>query len=598
MSISAAPPRLHVAKSRAKLASGEEVQYAYVRYSVWDEKKNRFQPKPLASLGRVDQLDGERLGSLEGFLKEWLRKDSALPFEALQERFKAAESALQIVCSRDFGLRWLVEQAWAELGYKEAVAELAKHTGHEFRVDVAVFAMVLLQLLAPQSKRGMAQWQGTNVFFPEGEGLTHRQLYEAMDVLAEGYPAAEQRLALRLGELGVETTQFSHDTTTISCAVRYDDEERKQIEEQRRGSGRAKRWATVNDPPLRMRGHSKNKRKDLPQVVLEVVANNDGLIVHHGTRAGNRRDSTLTADAARRLSELGFREVAWAGDSGMNSVAGREALREADFELVLGEGVARTKVVRDVLKRAGRYRPHPDKPQLSYKCVVAEASEERGRERLYIVRRNATEEAHALRRIERHVEKVEAVLKGDNADKKEALLHNRTLSRYVRADGRFKKGKRPAGRVLLDRKAVTRARKQAGRSVIACDDTSADPVTTDGIHRALYDVERIFRRLKSTLEVGPIRHRRADRITAHCMVAVMANNLGRWIELKAGQTLESLQRLFANLRVQKVRVGDAVYWQCVHLEIEQEQAVRRMGYTLPPSRFTVEVDPLHQTGLA
>jgi len=111
-----ASPRLHVARSRARLKSGEEVQYAYLRYSVWDEKKGRWQPKQLAGVGRVDQIDEGRLDTLEGFLKEWLRKDSSLPVEALQERFKAAEPAFKILCSRDFGLRWVIEQAWEELG--------------------------------------------------------------------------------------------------------------------------------------------------------------------------------------------------------------------------------------------------------------------------------------------------------------------------------------------------------------------------------------------------------------------------------------------------------------------------------------------------
>lgn len=596
-----ATPRLHVARSRARLKSGEEVQYAYLRYSVWDETKGRYQPKQLASLGRTSQIDDERLGSLESFLKEWLKKDSDLPFEALQERFKAAEPAFRILCSRDFGLRWVVEQAWEELGYKEALAELAEETAHEFRADIAIFAMVLVQLVSPRSKRGAARWKGAHVFFPEGEALEYRHLYAAMDVLVEGYERVERHLKARLDELGRGTSQLSHDTTTLSFAIRYDDEERAAIEAERQAKGGAKRAATVNSPPLRMRGHSKSKRRDLPQVVLEAVMDDNGLIVHHATHPGNTTDSSLTPDTVDRLRELGYRDVLWAGDSGTNSVRNRQALRAADFTLLLGEGTARTKVVRDVLRRPGRYRPHPDRPELSYKCVVAEATDEgtRGSEtgpcRLYIVRRNKSEEAHALRRIEKHVEKVEAILANGTAREREALLHHPTYRKYVRGDGRFKKGKRPAGRVLLDRKKISSLRRQAGKSVIACDDCTTDPIEADDSYRALYEIERIFRRLKSTLKLGPIRHRRADRICAHVMIGVMAHNLGRWLELKAGKTLEHLQCLFDNLRVQQVEVGDCVYWQCVELEAEQKQAIRNMGYTLPPTRFTVEVAPLHQT---
>ena len=535
MAVKAKSPMVHVARSRATLKSGEKVQYAYVRYSVHDPKKGRLQPKQLAGLGRVDQLDEQRLGTLEGFLKEWLRKDSSLPFEALEERFRAAQPELRILCSRSFGLRWLIEQAWDELGYREALAELAEGREHAVSVDVTIFGMVLAQLVCPQSKLSMSRWGGAEFFFPEGEGLGSRQLYEAMDVLAEGYDCVEAALSERLRQLGVKTRRLLHDTTSVSFSVRYDDKERAKISKERRERGEAKTIAVVNDPPFRLRGHSKAKRPDLPQVVLNVVANEHGLVVHHSTHAGNTSDRSVTREAVERLGALGYREVQWAGDSGTNSVPNREILRAADFDFVMGEGVARTKVSREVLTAKGRYRAHPERPELSYKCVIAEASDERkgkkspGRERLYVVRRNKKEEAHAKHRIEAHLKKLEDVLATGSAKAKEALLHHRTYKRYVKPDGRFKSDARPEGAVVLDREHLAVLRLRAGKSVIGCDRLDASPVPLDDLYRNLFDVERIFRQLKSTIEIGPIRHRRADRILAHCMLAVMARNLAAWL---------------------------------------------------------------------
>ena len=52
---------------------------------------------------------------------------------------------------------------------------------------------------------------------------------------------------------------------------------------------------------------------------------------------------------------------------------------------------------------------------------------------------------------------------------------------------------------------------------------------------------------------------------------------------------------FEDIPIEEVKVGDHVYWQCVELEPAQRKAIRAMGYTLPPRRFTVEVvPPLHQ----
>jgi len=76
-----AMPTIYVVKTPAE---GKGVQFAYLRYDEWDEQKGRMQPKPLASLGRAEKLDAVRLGSLGDFIREWVKKDSALPFDALR----------------------------------------------------------------------------------------------------------------------------------------------------------------------------------------------------------------------------------------------------------------------------------------------------------------------------------------------------------------------------------------------------------------------------------------------------------------------------------------------------------------------------------
>lgn len=588
------PGTIHLVKSPAKLANGRTCHYAYLRYQVWDPKKGRHQPKPLASLGRTDTLDEDRVDDLVGFLKRWLQKDSALPFEALRERFKEAAPSFKILCSRDFGLRWLIEQAWAELGYKEAVEELCRGRKHEFRVDVAIFAMVLTQLVAPQSKRGMSEWPGVDLFFPEGAGLTSHRLYKAMDVLGSGYRAVEKKLSEKLREKGVETVRLVHDTTSQAFQVRYDDRERAVLEDERIDNGEGVRASVVNCPPLRLRGHSKAKRPDLPQVVLNgVIGEGHNLILHHSTLPGNTTDVTTTAATAVRLAELGYQEVEWAGDSGMNSAANRDVLRAERFDFVLGEGVTRTKVAREALKAQAKTIKHPKKPYLSYKSVVLKAGEDKDgegepRERLYVVRTNAKERRDALRRIDRHVARVDEILAKKDERRSEKLLGHPTFKKYVCRDGRKKDKKgRPAGKVRLDRVRLKELRKRAGRSVIGTDVTDRDPIDVDTVYRSLFEVERAFRRLKSTVKMGPVRHRRADRIRAHFMIAVMAYNLGRWLQHKSGRTLESLQRSFRNLRVQRVRVGKAEYWETVELTDDQETILDALGYDRPPKRFTV-----------
>lgn len=585
---------LYLTRSKSRGANGKVYEYAYLRYDVKDGKKGRWQPVTVASLGRYDDLEEWRARSLVDFLREWVRKDSSLPFDALKRRFEMAEPVMRILCSRDFGFRFLFEQAWRELGYGKALAEVLADSAKAHRIEIAIFAMVLVQLLAPQSKRGMREWADIEVFFPEAKAIELGDMYEALDVLAANYDLVEKRLAEALRERGAVPVEFAQDTTTIVCHVRYDDAERAEIEKQRQDGGKAVRKAVVNDPPLRMRGHSKEKRADLPQVKVNAVLGNTGLIVHHETVAGNQSDATLVEPAVKARQNLGYAQVSWTSDAAFNSVRNREVLRAADFEFVSAEGKTRSRVVKEVLSRAGRYAPHPDKPEVSFKCVVAEAIEEREKgkldpQRLYVVRRNAEEERYALQTLERHLAKIEAVL-ANGGEQAEKLLHHRTYKRYVRRDARKKDAKgRPAGPVILDRAAIEWARHTAGKSVIATDALDVAPLVADDLYRMIYDLERVFRELKSTLKVGPVRHRRADRIRGHVMVAVMAHNLGAWLASRTGRSIEAIRRLLANLRVQEVELGGARFWQRTELEPEQEELFTKLGYDPPPERFTVEM---------
>jgi len=567
--------------------NGRVYEYAYIRYETWDPAKRRGRPRNLIALGRCEGLEEGRIETLASFLREWVRKDSPLPFEALRERFEGLTPTFKILCSRDFGLRMLIEQAWTHLGYKDAVAEIAADHAKADAMERAIFAMVLVQLVTPQSKRGIARWSGAEVFFPEGAGIKLGDLYDAMDVLFAGYETVELRFAERLRELGEAPVEFAQDTTTVSCRVRYDDVERAAVEAARQKRGEARRAAVVNEPPLRLRGKAKNKRNDLPQIVVEAIMGDNRMIVHHATHAGNASDKKLVKPTLKAMQRLGYKKVQWAADAGFNSAANRGHLRAASFEFVLSEGVTRTKVVQEALRRPGRYSPHPSRPEISFKCVVAKPKEEACPERLYIVRRNTLEERFRLHTIDRHCEKVQAIL-ARGGTKAEDLLHHSTFKKYVRRSARRRDLKgRPAGRVILDRKAISKMRQLAGKSVIAVDDPDTHPLVSDDLYRLTGQLELVFRELKSTLDLGPVHHRRADRIEAHVMLGVMAQNIATWLRQHCGETLEGLRATFANLRVQEVETRGGTYWERTELEPRQRAVVEKLGLEVPPKRFTV-----------
>ncbi len=211
--------------------------------------------------------------------------------------------------------------------------------------------MVATQLSAPQSKLRLSRAKNVELFFPEAAALTVERLYKAMDVLEKGYPAVEQKLVDRLGAVGLRSKLLSHDATTQGFRIRYDDVERAKIEQERLDRGEGEPVATVNDPPLRMRGRSKIKRSDRPQVAIEAVLGEHKLIVHHATHAGNTTDQTLTPKTLEAVKGLGYKDVTWTAGTGMNrrpavAIKTRDALRAARFDFVMGEGMSRTNAVK------------------------------------------------------------------------------------------------------------------------------------------------------------------------------------------------------------------------------------------------------------
>jgi len=81
-------------------------------------------------------------------------------------------------------------------------------------------------------------------------------------------------------------------------------------------------------------------------------------------------------------------------------------------------------------------------------------------------------------------------------------------------------------------------------------DLSADEVVAQ--YKALADIERSFKVLKSEIEVGPVHHRLPDRIRAHALICFIALILQRLIRTrlraKPVQNVISPERALAILR--------------------------------------------------
>ena len=116
----------------------------------------------------------------------------------------------------------------------------------------------------------------------------------------------------------------------------------------------------------------------------------------------------------------------------------------------------------------------------------------------------------------------------------------------------------------LDEQAVARAEPFDGKLTLLTNAPDLTPAETVIRYKALTDIERGFRVLKSDIEIAPVHHRLPDRIRAHALICFLALMLYRVMRmrLKAGEHSAS-PRTTLNLlsRIQKhtAHIGDHTF---------------------------------------
>jgi transposase len=175
------------------------------------------------------------------------------------------------------------------------------------------------------------------------------------------------------------------------------------------------------------RGHSRDHKPHLPQMVLCVVVNAQGWPVAWEVYPGNTADVVAMEKMVNRLRKrLAIRNVVVVADRGMISKQTIKLLTEdpnAPFQYVLGCRMRRQKEVNEeVLARAGRYRVVEE--NLEVKQVLVQ-------DRRYIVCRNPIEARKDQSSREALLGKLERIIAEQGP---KSLVGNRVYARFLKMD--------------------------------------------------------------------------------------------------------------------------------------------------------------------
>jgi len=534
-----------------KNKDGSVVRYIQLAHNYYDKESKQTRAKVLHNFGREENVDREGLARLTTSIARYLG-----PEETLKMQANVGDVApLRFISSRSFGGAWVLNELWGQLRLDRLFGGLCKK--RQFRTDVerAVFAMVANRALAPSSKLAIEDWATKDAYLPGVEDVQSQWLYRAMDFLLEARDEIEHQVfsqTANLLNLHVDLLYF--DTTSTY----FETED-------------------VAPDDIRCRGHSKDHRPDLPQVVIGLAVTREGIPVRIWVWKGNTMDMSVIPQVKRDLAGWQLGRVITVVDRGFCSEENLVELQRAGGHYIAGERLRSGKPgVEAAISRAGRFQSVRD--DLEVKEITVGNGEKRQR---YILVRNPKEAERDRAKREEHLVRVQDALK-KIGDLKEGthtkaccqLISHPTLGRYVKTDKR--------GQPRIDRAKVKQEERLDGKYLLRTSDDTLSPEDIALGYKQLNEVEEAFRSLKTELDLRPVYHRLEDRITAHVILCWLALLLVRILSSRTGLTWAKIRKELETIHVGLFRSKNGEVMQRTELTREQERLFSLLEVPKPP----------------
>jgi len=498
-------------------------QYQYLQIVENRKIKGQVVQRVLVTLGRMDQLrEKDRIETLIQSLSRFSDKVLLI----LSARSEVSIAARKIGPALIFG------RLWEELGIQKVLQDLLLQRKFEFDVERAVFLTVLHRLFISGSDRWCDKWRRDYVI-EGGEELSLHHLYRAMAFLGEevedqsgatpfvprcNKDLIEERMFFEQRDLFTGLDLVFFDTTSIYFE----------------GEG---------GETLGQKGHSKDHRPDLNQMVVGAVIDNHGKPICCEMWPGNTADvNTLIPETDRIRARFRIGPFCIVADRGMISAETLRELGQREIPYILGTRMRKVnEIKRDVLSRPGRYQEvHPegksskDPDPLKVKEVFLNGKR-------YIVCFNPKQARKDAQDRQAIIDSLNEKLKTNP----KGLIGNKGYRKYLKID---------RNTVSLDQAKIEYESRFDGKWVLITNPhLSADEVAMK--YKELWQVEQVFRDVKSVFENRPVYHQRDENIRGHVfcsfLALVLRKELDRrlkeaghhfeWADIK--QDLKSLQQV-------------------------------------------------------
>ena len=481
-------------------------KYEYLQIVENRREEGKTVQRVIATVGRMDQL--AQKGDVESLIRS-LSRFSHKALIVLSEKSNVVASAKKV------GPAIIFERLWKEVGLDSILKNLLIERKFGFSGERAVFLTVLHRLFASGSDRSCDRWH-RDYAIDDVDNLSLHQLYRTMAYLGEEIEDQNGFSPRCMKDIIEEDLFCLRRDLFSSLDVVFFDTTSLYFE----GEG---------GETIGQRGNSKDHRPDLPQMIAGVVLDSKGNPICCEMWPGNTADvKSLIPVVERMKMRFAIGRFCIVSDRGMISQETMAYLEKEHIPYILGARMRQIKEVKEgVLSRAGRYREvYPegvsskDPSPLKVKEVIVD-------DRRYIVclnERQARRDAADRKAI---IDSLREKLK--NTPK--SLVGNKGYRKYLAMDKDC---------VAINEKKIAEEARFDGKWVLRTNtELTAEQVALK--YKELWQVEQVFRDMKSILDTRPIFHQKDATIRGHVfcsfLALVLIKELYRRLE-KAGYDFE------------------------------------------------------------
>ena len=532
--------------------------YLLIVDNEWVDGK--VKQRVLLRLGRLDQLlAGGQLDSLIQSLGRFSEKLSVLGTHVRGDSVATRSARI--------GPALIFQRLWQACSIDRVLTALLEGRRFEFFVERAIFLTVLHRLFAPGSDRAAEKWKDNYAIDGVG-GLDLHHLYRAMAWLGEILPEDQQDgatpFAPRTNKDLIEEALFARRRDLFSdLDIVFFDTTAIYFQ----GDG---------GETIGQRGHSKDHRPDLKQMVVGMVVDHHGNPICSELWPGNTADVKSLIPIVERLkSRFGIGSVCIVADRGMISAETLAEVERRKWQYILGVRMRSSKEAKAVVARAGRYaqvHPQSDDPNDPSPLKVKEVWV--AEERRYVVCLNedqATKDRHDRAAVVASLR--DALGQGDKS-----LVGNKGYRKYLRAGGK---------QFAVDEDKINEEARYDGKWVLTTNtDLPAQEVALK--YKQLWMVEEVFRSMKSLLDTRPIFHKRDETIRGHVFCSFLALLLRKELDARLARKNWKLEwadviRDLDNLMEMEVAIGGKAYVFRGQTPGVAGKVFQACGVALPPT---------------